>query len=92
MVIEDFFVYSFWIFFSYNCLYLDMIFLIHSWVNFVVIARAWMLVVFAIAAIVTSHSCCWSSRLGKGGMLVCLWFKSLLIMGCVCQFIVCFAR
>ena len=44
-------------FFSYNCLYLDMDFLIQSWVNFVVIARAWVLAVFAIAAIVTSHSC-----------------------------------
>ena len=27
-------------FFSYNCLYLDMAFLIQSWVNFVVIARS----------------------------------------------------
>ncbi len=44
-------------FFSYSCLYLAMAFLMQSWVNFVVIARAWVLAILGIAAIVTSHSC-----------------------------------
>ena len=44
-------------FFSYICLYLDMVFLIQSCVYFVVILRAWVFAVLAILAIVTIHSC-----------------------------------
>ena len=47
-------------FFSYSCLHLDMTFLMQSRVNFVVIVRAWVFVVLAIAAIVMGHSC-WRS-------------------------------
>jgi hypothetical protein len=79
-------------FFSYTCLYLDIAFLTHSRVYFVVIARAWVFAVLAIVAIVMSHSCCWCPWSGRGGMLVCLWFLSVSIMGCVCQCMVCFAR
>jgi hypothetical protein len=46
-------------FFSYICLYLDMAFLTHSQVYFVVIVRACLFAVLAIVAIVMSHSCCW---------------------------------
>ena len=91
MVVEDFFMYSFWVF-LYSCLYLAMAFLIQSRVNFVVIVRAWVFAVLAIAAIVTSHSCWSISWMGKGGMLACVWFMSVSIMGCVCQFILWFAR
>ena len=77
---------------SYNCLYLFMAFLIQYLVNLVVIVRACVFVVLAIVAIVMSHSCCWGSWIGKGGMLAYAWFKSVSIMGCDCQFIVCFAR
>ena len=42
--------------FSYDCLYLDISFLIHSWVYFVVIFRACMFAVLAILAIVFIHS------------------------------------
>ena len=79
-------------FFSYICLYLDMAFFTHSLVYFVVIVRACLFVVLAIVAIVMSHSCWRLSWLGRGGMLVCLWFLSVSIIGCVCQCIVCFAR
>ena len=44
-------------FLSYSCLYLDMAFLIQSWVYFVVILRAWVFAVLAILASVTIHSC-----------------------------------
>ena len=43
--------------FSYNCLYLDMAFLTHSWVYFVVILRACIFAVLAILANVLIHSC-----------------------------------
>ena len=79
-------------FFSYSFLYLVMALLTQSRVNFVVIVRAWVFVVLAIAAIVMSHSCWRGSWLGRGGMLACLWFISFSIMGCVCQCMVCFAR
>ena len=85
MVVEDFFMYSFW-FFSYSCLYLDMVFLIQSRVNFMVIVRAWVFAVLATVAIVMNHSCWRISWLGKGGMLACVWFMSVSIMRCVCQF------
>ena len=44
-------------FFSYICMYLDMAFLIHSWVYFVVIVRACIFTILAIFARFLSHSC-----------------------------------
>ena len=87
MVVEYFFVYLFWVLFVYLS-----IFFTHSLVYFVVIVRACLFVVLAIVAIVMSHSCWRLSWLGRGGMMVYLWFLSVSIMGCVCQCIVCFAR
>jgi hypothetical protein len=43
--------------FSYSCLYLDMAFLIHSWVYFVVIFRVCVFAVLAILANIFIHSC-----------------------------------
>ena len=91
MVAEDFLCICFG-FFSYNCLYLDMAFFNTILGEFCGDCTVLLLAIFAIVAIVTSHSCCWRSWVGKGGMLVCLCFKSLLIMGCICQLMVCFAR
>ena len=48
-------------FFSYSCLYLDMVFLTHSWVYFVVILRACIFAVLAIWASIFIHSCWWGS-------------------------------
>ena len=42
---------------SYSFLYLDIVFLIHSWVYFVVILRAFIFAVLAIWANVFIHSC-----------------------------------
>ena len=44
-------------FFSYICLYLEIVFCTHSLVWFVVIMRACLFVVLAIVANVMSHSC-----------------------------------
>jgi hypothetical protein len=78
-------------FFSYNCLYSDMVFSIHSCVCFVVIVRAWLFTVLAIVASVISHFCCRFSWFGRGGMLACFWFLSSSIIGCVCHCVMCFA-
>ena len=45
-------------FFSYSCLYLDIAFLMHSWVYFVMILRTFMFAVLAILATVFIHSRC----------------------------------
>ena len=44
-------------FFSYSCLYFDLVFLIQSWVYFVVILRACMFAALASSAKVLIHSC-----------------------------------
>ena len=59
-------------FFSYSFLYLDMAFLIHSWVYFVVILRACVFAVLAIFANVVIHSCWLSAWIGGGGILISL--------------------
>ena len=56
-------------FFSYSCLYLDMAFLMHSWVYFVVILRACLFAFLAICAMVVIHSCWLGSWFGGGGMV-----------------------
>ena len=56
MVVE-YFLCIFFGFFSYSCLYLDIVFLIQSLVYFVVISRAGEFDVLAVVAMLMSHSC-----------------------------------
>ena len=44
-------------FFSYNCLYFDIVFFTHSWVYLVVIFLACIFAVLAICANILIHSC-----------------------------------
>ena len=75
---------------SYNCLYFDMAFLMHSFVYLVVIFLA---CVFTVLASVTSSfiQSFFSKRsFGGGGMLMWVWLFSSYIIGWLRQFIVLF--
>ena len=85
MVFEDSFV-DFFGFFSYSCLYLDMVFLMHSCVYFVVIFRACVFAVLAIWANILIHSCWLGFWVGGGGIATWVWFFISSIIGYVVQF------
>ena len=60
-------------------MYLDMAFLMHSRVCFVVIVRARVFAVLAISAIVLNHSCCSCVWVGGGG-----WYAYMFMF---CEFV-----
>ena len=66
---------------SYNCLYLNMAFLIHSLVYLVVIFLACMFAVLANVANSFIHSFLCKSSFGGGGMLIWLWLFNSFIIG-----------
>ena len=75
---------------SYNCLYLDMAFLIHSLVYLMVIFLACMFAVLANVANSFIHSFFCKSSFGGRGMLIWVWLFNSCIIRCVRQFIVLF--
>ena len=73
---------------SYNSLYLDMDFLMHSLVYLVVILFACVFVILANVASSLIHSFFSKSSCGGGGMLIWVWLFNSFIIGCIHQFIV----
>ena len=66
--------------FSHSCLYLDIAFLIHSFVYLVVIFWASLLVVLARITKFLIHSFLCTSSFGGGGILMCVWLFSSFII------------
>ena len=75
---------------SYSCLYLDMAFLIHSFVYLVVIFLACVSPILVNVASSFIHSSLSKSSSGGEGILMWAWLFSSFITGCVHQFIVLF--
>ena len=71
---------------SYNFLYLDVAFLIHSLVYLVVIFFACIFAILANVASSFIHSFFSKSSFGGEGILIWVWLFNLCIIGCICQF------
>ena len=75
------FLFNFFGLISYSCLYLEMVFLIHSFVFVVVIFLACIFVVLASVASSFIQSFFSKSSFGDGGMLMRMWLFSSYIIG-----------